>query len=85
MLLQREDLKDRLFRLMGSGHLHMTMEALDEAGSRVSRYLLIQTLINGSMGIAVATGLFLIGLPQALLWGGKKTFFGGSIKRGNNS
>ena len=69
MLFKREDLKDRLFRLMGSGHLHMTMEALDDAGSRVSRYLLIQTFINGSMGIAVAAGLFLIGLPHALLWG----------------
>ena len=69
MLLKREDLKDRLFRMMGSGHLHMTMEALDEAGSRVSRYLLMQTFINGSMGVAVATGLFLIGLPHALLWG----------------
>ncbi len=69
MLLKREDLKDRLFRMMGSGHLHMTMEALDEAGSRVSRYLLMQTFINGSMGIAVAAGLFLIGLPHALLWG----------------
>lgn len=69
MLLKREDLKDRLFRMMGSGHLHMTMEALNEAGSRVSRYLLMQTLINGAMGFAVATGLFLIGLPHALLWG----------------
>jgi predicted PurR-regulated permease PerM len=69
MLLKREDLKDRLFRMMGSGQLHMTMEALDEAGTRVSRYLLIQTLINGAMGVAVATGLFLIGLPHALLWG----------------
>lgn len=69
MLLKREDLKDRLFRMMGSGHLHMTMEALDEAGSRVSRYLLMQTLMNGSMGIAVAAGLLLIGLPHAILWG----------------
>ena len=69
MLLKREDLKDRLFRMIGSGHMHMTMEALDEAGSRVSRYLLMQTFINGSVGIAVASGLFLIGLPHALLWG----------------
>lgn len=69
MLLKREDLKDRLFRMMGSGHLHLTMEALDEAGSRVSRYLLMQTFINGSMGLAVTTGLYLIGLPHALLWG----------------
>ena len=69
MLLKREDLKDRLFRIMGSGHMHMTMEALDDAGTRVSRYLLTQTLINAGMGIAVATGLFVIGLPHALLWG----------------
>lgn len=69
MLLKLEDLKDRLFRMMGSGHLHMAMEALDEAGARVSRYLLMQTFINGSMGITVAAGLFLIGLPHALLWG----------------
>lgn len=69
MLLKREDLKDRLFRMMGSGYLQVTMEALDEAGSRVSRYLLMQTLINGSVGIAVAAGLSLIGLPHALLWG----------------
>lgn len=69
MLLKREDLKDRLFRMMGSGRMHMTMEALDEAGTRVSRYLLTQTLINACMGIAVATGLFVIGLPHALLWG----------------
>lgn len=69
MLLKREDLKDRLFRIIGSGHLHMTMEALDEAGSRVSRYLLMQTLVNASMGLAVAIGLYLIGLPHALLWG----------------
>jgi predicted PurR-regulated permease PerM len=69
MLLKREDLKDRLFRMMGSRHLHVTMEALDEAGSRVSRYLLMQMLTNGSMGIAIAAGLLLIGLPHALLWG----------------
>ena len=69
MLLKREDLKDRLFRMMGSGRLHLTMEALDEAGKRVSRYLLMQTLINGSQGIVVAVGLLLIGVPNAILWG----------------
>ncbi len=69
MLLKREDLKDRLFRMMGSGRLHLTMEALDEAGKRVSRYLLMQTLINGSQGIVVAVGLLMIGVPNAILWG----------------
>ena len=55
--------------MMGSGRLHLTMEALDEAGRRVSRYLLMQTLINGSQGIVVALGLLLIGVPNAILWG----------------
>ncbi|HSE41036.1 MAG TPA: AI-2E family transporter [Acidobacteriota bacterium] len=69
MLFKREDLKDRLFRIVGSGRLHLTMEALDEAGRRVSRYLLMQTLINGSQGIVVALGLLVIGVPNAILWG----------------
>lgn len=69
MLLKHDDLKDRLFRMMGSGHLHVTMEALDEAGTRVSRYLLLQLLVNGSQGIVVALSLFFIGLPNAILFG----------------
>jgi predicted PurR-regulated permease PerM len=69
MLLKHDDLKDRLFRMMGTGHLHVTMEALDEAGRRVSRYLLLQLLVNGSQGIVVTGCLFFIGLPNAILWG----------------
>ena len=69
MLLQREDLRDRLVRLLGAGQMHTTVTALDDAGQRVSRYLLMQTLINAIQGAVVAAGLHLIGVPNALLWG----------------
>ena len=69
MLLQREDLRDRLVRLLGSGQMHTTVTALDDAAQRVSRYLLMQTLINAIQGSVVAAGLYMIGVPNALLWG----------------
>jgi predicted PurR-regulated permease PerM len=69
MLLERGDLRNRVIRLVGYGRLTLTTKALDEAGRRISRYLLMQSLINGSFGVAVGLGLFLVGLPYALLWG----------------
>ena len=69
MLIQREDLRDRLLRLVGQGRLNASTQALDEAAERVSRYLLMQSLINGGTGAAVGIGLFLIGVPKAILWG----------------
>ncbi len=76
MLLQREDLRDRLIRLIGQGRINITTQALDDAAGRISRYLLAQALVNGVYGIAIAIGLYLIGLifgdrtfPNFLLWG----------------
>lgn len=69
MLIRREDLRDRAISLVGRGRLTLTTKALDEAGERISRYLLTQLGINGGYGIAVAVGLLLIGVPYALLWG----------------
>jgi predicted PurR-regulated permease PerM len=69
MLLERGDLRNRVIRLVGYGRLTLTTKALDEAGRRISRYLFMQSLINGSYGVAVGLGLFFIGLPYALLWG----------------
>jgi predicted PurR-regulated permease PerM len=69
MLIQREDLRNRLIRLVGYGRLTVTTRALEEAGQRISRYLLMQTIINSSFGLAVGFALYLIGLPYALLWG----------------
>ncbi len=69
MLVQREDLRNRLIRLVGYGRLTFTTRALEEAGQRISRYLLMQTIINSSFGLAVGLALYLIGLPYAILWG----------------
>ena len=69
MLLKREDLRSRLIRLIGQGRISDTTRALDDAGRRVSRYLLMQLLVNVTYGIAVAIGLFFLGVPNAILWG----------------
>jgi len=69
MLIQREDLRNRLIRLVGYGRLTVTTRALEEAGQRISRYLLMQTIINSSFGLAVGFALYLIGVPYAILWG----------------
>jgi predicted PurR-regulated permease PerM len=69
MLMERQDLRDRLIGVVGAGHLTSTTRAFDEAGTRVSRYLLMQTLVNVTYGVAVAVGLFFLGVPYAILWG----------------
>ncbi len=69
MLLQRDDIRDRLIRLAGTTRLNMTTQAFDEAAGRVSSYLLMLLLINGGYGVCVAIGLWAIGLPAAVLWG----------------
>jgi predicted PurR-regulated permease PerM len=69
ILLQREDLRNRLIRLAGSHDLQRTTAALDDAASRLSRLFLIQLVLNGSFGVIIGTGLWLIGVPSAILWG----------------
>jgi predicted PurR-regulated permease PerM len=69
MLLSREDLRDRVIRLMGQNQINVTTQAMDDAATRVSRYLMMQALTNGSYAIIVAIGLFFIGVPNWLLWG----------------
>jgi predicted PurR-regulated permease PerM len=73
MLLQREDLANRLIRLIGQGHISATSRAMDDAGSRVSKYLLMQLVVNVTYGIPVAIGLYFIGVPNAILWGSLAT------------
>ncbi len=73
MLLQRDDLRRRFIRLIGQGHISSTTQALDDASQRVSRYLLMQAIVNVTYGVPVAVGLWLIGVPNAALWGGLAT------------
>jgi predicted PurR-regulated permease PerM len=68
MLLERRALRDRLIGLIGHGQLATTTKAFDEAGSRVSRQLLMQSLVNLLYGIAVFVGLYLLHVPYPLVW-----------------
>jgi predicted PurR-regulated permease PerM len=69
IMLQKDDLRDRFVRLAGSRDMQRTATALDEAASKLSRYLALQTIINGSFGFIIGVGLWLIGIPNAGLWG----------------
>jgi predicted PurR-regulated permease PerM len=69
ILLERRDLRDRLIGLAGHGRLTATTKAFDEAGSRVSRQLLMQSLVNTIYGIAAGAGLYWLGVPYPLVWG----------------
>ncbi|HTG45836.1 MAG TPA: AI-2E family transporter, partial [Verrucomicrobiae bacterium] len=69
MLLRKRELRNRLIVLFGYSRLPTTTHALDEAGERISRYLLMQTLVNSGYGFAVGVLLYFVGLPYALLWG----------------
>jgi predicted PurR-regulated permease PerM len=69
MLLERETLRDKFIRLAGGSDLHRTTEALQDAGKRVGQYLLMQLVINITYAIPITVGLWLLGIPNALLWG----------------
>ena len=69
MLIEHGALRDRLLAFGGYSRLTLTTKALDEASQRISRYLLMQSLVNGSFGLVFGLGLFVLGVPYALLWG----------------
>ena len=68
-LVRREDLRDRFIRLVGKGQVTVTTHMLEDAAKRVSRFLSMLFLVNLTFGIAVGIGLYLIGVPNAILWG----------------
>lgn len=69
ILMQREDLRNRIIRLVGAHDLQRTTAALDDAGQRLSRLFLTQVALNAGFGLIIGTGLWLIGVPSAPLWG----------------
>jgi len=69
MLIQREDLRNRLIHLVGSPRLNVTTQAMDDAAHRVSRYLVMQLIINTLFGLIIGIGLYFIDVPNPLLWG----------------
>ena len=69
MLLKREDLRNRLIRLIGAGQITTTTKAVDDASHRVSRYLFAQLMVNTAFGVLITVAMYLIGVPYAVVWG----------------
>ncbi len=75
LLVEESDLRNRLFRLAGMSRLNVMTQALDDATKRVSRYLMLQFLVNAAFGALCGLGLYLIGVPYAALWGAVAALF----------
>src|SRR5579863_4979557 len=69
ILIKQEDLRDRFLRLAGVAQLHAMTLALDDAAQRISRYLVMQLVVNACYGLCFGVGLFFLGIPNAPLWG----------------
>jgi predicted PurR-regulated permease PerM len=69
LLMKREDLRHRILLLAGTGHISLMTRALQDAATRISQYLLFQATVNAAYGTLYGFGLFLIGVPNATLWG----------------
>ncbi|MGA8763699.1 MAG: AI-2E family transporter, partial [Candidatus Sulfotelmatobacter sp.] len=69
MLVKREDLRNRAIRLAGRGQINLMTQALDDAGQRLSRYLLLQCLVNAGYGFLFGLALYFVKIPHPLLWG----------------
>ena len=69
ILLQKEDLRDRIIRLFGTEDLHRSTQAMDDAAYRLSRYFLTQLALNAAFGVIIGAGLLIIGVPNPILWG----------------
>lgn len=65
----RDDLRDRGFRLAGRSRMHLTTTAVEDASSRVSRYLRMQLVVNLCYGATAGFALWIIGVPNPFLWG----------------
>ena len=69
MLMRREDLRNRIIQMLGTGNRVTATRALDDASRRVSRFLFSQLLINLGFGTVIAIGLYFIGIPFPYVWG----------------
>lgn len=69
ILLKREDLRDRIIKLVAHGSLTVTTQALDDAAARISRYIFMQSIVNLCFGFCMGLGFYLIGIPNSFLWG----------------
>lgn len=69
LLVEEAEMRNRIFRLAGLSRLNAMTQAMADGTQRVSHYLMLQVLVNASFGLLCGFGLYLIGLPYAVLWG----------------
>jgi predicted PurR-regulated permease PerM len=69
VLVEKDDLRNRVIRLFGPTDLHRTTAAMEEAGEKLSRYFLTQISINVLFGLVITVGLYFVGVPNPILWG----------------
>jgi predicted PurR-regulated permease PerM len=69
LLMKREDLRHRILLLAGMGRISVMTQALQDAATRISQYLIFQAAVNAGYGILFGLGLYFIGVPNATLWG----------------
>jgi predicted PurR-regulated permease PerM/methylmalonyl-CoA mutase cobalamin-binding subunit len=75
LLYGRMDLRDRLVRLAARGRITLSAEAIETAGGAVGHYLLLFAMTNFGYGAAIGLTMWLIGLPNPLLWGALAALF----------
>ncbi len=76
LMINREDMSDRMIRLFGRGKISLTTRTMEEVGQRISKYLMMFATVNTAVGVVVGLGLWAIGIPYALLWG----FLAGALR-----
>ncbi len=76
LMINREDMSDRLIRVFGKGKISLTTRTIEEVGQRISKYLVMFAVMNTAYGLVIGLGLWAIGIPYALLWG----FLAGALR-----
>ena len=74
ILFNREDLRERFITLVSRGNLNLATQVIDDAAKRITKYLLMNLIVNAVFGIIVGLGLYFIGVPNPVLWGLLATF-----------
>ncbi|HTC91277.1 MAG TPA: AI-2E family transporter [Bryobacteraceae bacterium] len=69
LLVEESDLRNRIFRLAGLSRLNLMTQAVADGTRRISRYLMLQFLVNTAFGLLCGLGLYFMGVPYAALWG----------------
>jgi hypothetical protein len=67
--MARNDLRRRILLLAGISRIRLMNQALQDAATRISQYLLFQVAVNAVYGALFGIGLFLVGVPNATFWG----------------